>query len=488
MKNGKLRPYQKTEIKKALVLKKYGLYFDTGTGKTITALEIIDRVAIERPDFRWLVITPKSVIESWLVDAGDYFPHLQIATLARYKKAGYFKKLVKDIGHADEVKPSLKGIKDYIHKEFQIVIVNPEQVAERYKWKIDKRGKKRKSKNSYHRANVDWRLFDGIMVDESAMMRSGDSAITNTLIRASDAMDYIYLLSGTPAPNDAFEFWGQMRCIFPELLGKSNYQFKQKFGYQDKFKSWHLRANSEEKILEIIKPRCVFIEKRDVLKDLPPLTEIVRYTVESKVSKDNRYKIQDLLKEGGFNIGHLAKLRTMASGFLYEQDVVTGERIGTIIHNDDKINTLHEILGEIGDHKVIIWVQFDADIDRVLNITGRNQTAIATGRTKNLQKELSWFKGEFPKRCKYLIAHPLSIGEGVNGLQSVCNICVFYNFNHSYDRYYQALSRLERSGQLHAMTVFIIITMDSIEVDMWEAVQRKQKFQDFVREKLGIKN
>jgi len=462
--NGKLYPHQQTGVDLALEAGKYALYFDTGTGKTITALEFIDRVTCGN-SLRFLVITPKSVIESWLKDARKHFPHLQIGTLARYKKADYVKKMVP----GKEFKNTAQR-RDYMQKNFDIIVVNPEQVIPRGKLK---------------KGNVDYKLFDGSIVDESAMLRSGKTAITKILIKMSDLINYVMLLSGTPAPNDSFEFWGQMRCLNPELLGKSEYRFKQKYGYQDKFNQWHLRSGAKKEIMDLVKTRAIFVDKRDVLKDLPPLTEIVRYTVESKKNKDQRYEIKDLIGGEGFNIGQLAKYRELASGFIYKQDVATGERTGeVIIYNDDKLNTLKELLDQIGDHKVIIWVQFDADIDRILNITGRYQTAIATGRTKDLVKELSWFKGEFKTPCKYVIGHPLSIGEGVDGLQEVCSICVFYNINYSYDRYYQALSRLERNGQLNPMTVFIIITLDSIDVDMWGAIQKKQKFQDYVRDKL----
>lgn len=442
---------------------KYAFYLDTGTGKTITALELIERLG---PGLRWLVITPKAVIESWLSDAEKHFPDLDIATIARYKKASYYKQFHKG-KKADAV--------DYITQQMQVVIVNPEMVITRNVKGANDKKKKVKGK-------IDPDKFYGLIFDESVRLINPKSAISKFCAKFSDKAKHVFLLSGEPAPNTPFEFFGQMRMVDAELFGKSFYQFKQRFGYQDKFNGWHCRKESKKKILEIVKRKAIFVKKSEVL-DLPPVTIIDRVIHETKKSKEKRLDINEILTEDGFNISQLMKMRELANGFLYEQDIATGERTGEVMRfNNDKRDRLKSELQNIHG-KVIIWVQFGEDLESIMEITGRYQTAIATGAAKDLQGEIKFFL----TKAKYLIAHPKSIGAGVDGLQKTCSYMIFFSPSYSYSDYYQAVSRLDRNGQEDPVTVINLICADSIEEDMIKAIKKKQSFHEFIKEKLDWK-
>lgn len=463
--NGSLYKHQQKCVD--LVLKdghdRYAFYLDTGTGKTITSLELIDRLD---SGLRWLVITPKAVIESWLNDAREHFPDLDIATVARYKKADYFKS-IKNCKKSDCV--------NYILKSKNVVIVNPEMVITR---SVKGDGDKRKKV----KGKVDPDLFDGLIFDESVRLINPKSAISRFCAKFADKAKHVFLLSGEPAPNTPFEFFGQMRMIDPDLFGKSYYKFKQRYGYQDKFNGWHCRKESKKQILEIVKKKAIFVKKRDVL-DLPPVTVINRVIHETKKSKEKRLDIHEILTDDGFNISQLMKMRELANGFLYEQDIATGERTGEVIRfNHDKQKHLKSELESIHG-KVIIWVQFDEDLQEIMEITGRYQTATATGNCKDLQREIEFFT----TRAKYLIAHPKSIGAGVDGLQKACSYMIFFSPSYSYSDYYQAISRLDRNKQTDPVTVINLICAESIEEDMIKAIEKKQSFHEYIKKKLDWK-
>jgi SNF2 family DNA or RNA helicase len=508
---------------------KYALYLDTGTGKTLASLYLINSL----PDhLRWQVITPKSVIESWLNDAAEYFPHLDIATVASYKDKKYYNSIFSG---------SIAQVKERIKKETRIVLVNPElvipktlslqgeisqknafiDVIQKYgqelgaglyhiptkehglrflveKLKSQKLAKEEeqdlfllkdfrepKKKTKKVKGFVDWKGFDGLIFDESARLRDPKSSISKLCHEFSDHAKHVFLLSGEPAPNSELEFFSQMRCVDPSLFGKSDWEFKQRYAYQDKFKGWHIKEESRKEIMRLVKTKSIFVSKRDVLKDLPPYTEIDRYIVEDKATKERRLELQKILMGDAFTVGQLMPFRTVCAGFLYERDVATGEKTGKVIHlNYAKRDLLMETLQEIGDKKVIVWVQFDADVDRIMEALGRANTAIATGRSKKLQNELNDFMG----RKKYLIAHPKSIGEGVNGLQKVCSYSISYTMSYSHDEHYQLISRLLRNRQKEPVTHFNLVVKDSIEELMLAAVKEKQSLQEYIRENLDWKN
>ena len=68
-----LRKYQKDIVNKALNHEGYGIFMDTGTGKTVCALEIAKHLG------KTLVLCPLSVIETaWIDDCHKFYPGLRI--------------------------------------------------------------------------------------------------------------------------------------------------------------------------------------------------------------------------------------------------------------------------------------------------------------------------------------------------------------------------------------------------------------------------
>lgn len=77
-----------------------------------------------------------------------------------------------------------------------------------------------------------------------------------------------------------------------------------------------------------------------------------------------------------------------------------------------------------------------------------------------------------------MLAHPASVGHGLN-LQDGGHTIVWYSYpNWDNDKYRQANKRLYRSGQTHPVNVIHIIAKNTIEEVMLRSLNAKQKVND----------
>lgn len=71
-----LRKYQKEIVNNALNHGSYGIFADTGTGKTLMGIEIAKHYS------KSLVLCPLSVIETaWIDDCHKFYPHMKIVNV-----------------------------------------------------------------------------------------------------------------------------------------------------------------------------------------------------------------------------------------------------------------------------------------------------------------------------------------------------------------------------------------------------------------------
>ncbi len=88
---------------------------------------------------------------------------------------------------------------------------------------------------------------------------------------ASSEVDWCIALSGTPLENHLGELWSLMRVLSPGLLGSWE-RFRQRFGEPIE------REKSRERLKalgNVVRPFILRRTKQEVLKELPPRTEVV---------------------------------------------------------------------------------------------------------------------------------------------------------------------------------------------------------------------
>ncbi|MCE5000974.1 DEAD/DEAH box helicase [Staphylococcus pseudoxylosus] len=428
--------YQAYSIDKIINNKKYGLFLEMGTGKTVSTLTAIEQLKYDYLEVdKVLVIAPKRVAEDTWAQEVAKWNHLSHLTVSL-------------------VLGTPKQRTEALNKDADIYVTNKENTN----WICEKYRK-------------DW-PFDMLVIDELSTFKNSDSQRFKILKKQMPLVDRFVGLTGTPAPNNLIDIWSQMYLIDGgERLGKYKTHFRQAYFYpthevSSNVFNWELRNGSGDAIYDKISDVTVSIKSEDYLE----MPERIDNVQEVKLSKKER-AIYDRLKadmviedevdakkdiEALTSATLTQKLLQLSNGAVYTLD-------GTYktIH-DKKLERLDEIIEEAQGKPILLFYSFKHDKERILE-------------RYDFVEEL---KGDYMERwnngeIKLLIAHPASAGHGIN-LQYGGSIAVWFGLTWNLEHYEQANARLFRQGQTETTVIHHIMTENSVDQDVYKGLQNKQ--------------
>lgn len=436
------------------------LFHDPGLGKTRTGLEIFKHFRQQNPKLRLLVVCPLSLVNSaWGED------------IKRFTEFSH--------GYIKEIKGALPDI----------VIVNYEAfISRKYLPVIE-------------------RLIIGnqfmCVLDESSRLKNHKSVTTKTILAMAEYFRFRVIASGTPMPNSEAELWGQISFVQPYLLPKSFYAFRNTYFYLERngeimttgryvsreqmreilSSGWKyvISAENRRRLMNEINPVCHWVKKSEAL-DLPEKVDQIREVTLSAKEAKAYQEMRDLLVteiEGEeisaqIVLTKLMKLRQATSGFFYGED-------GKVVEVDksSKLKELEEIVEELGNQPVIIWVQFHHEINVIYGLLsekyGPSQIATLYSETNDKEASIKRFQnGE----ARFLIAHPKSAAHGLTFVN--CKTMIFYSMDYSYESHAQARDRIHRIGQKNNCLYIYMIATDTIDEQLLLVLQKKKGLQDAV--------
>ena len=430
-----LYKYQKDVINKALNNEGYGLFLDTGCGKTICGLEIAKHLG------KTLILCPLSVIETaWVEDCNNFYPELKIVNCWGSSKSERIKLL---------------------NSEADIYVMNYES------FKILK----------HIISNMD---FKCMIVDESSVMKNMKSQITTDIMSMIDIIPRRFVLSGTPNPNSNLELFPQIKFVQPELFGISYLGWQATYFTQDLANPhyWYQTDENKEKLFARLSKGSVFLKKEDCV-DLPPkVFEVKRF----ELGKEQKMYYDDMIRDIQDNINEwskfeftakLMKLREIVSGFVINKD-------GSITDFDtNKDKLLESAFEEIGDKPVIIWCQFQHEVDKLAE---KYNGVALTSKTKDRDLIIRQFKnGEIKK----LFTHPKLLGKGLTFVN--CTYNIYYSLSFSYEEFRQSQDRIHRIGQDNKCTYIILQGKNTIDEKIYNCLKRKGNAVDELYMEMGLK-
>lgn len=437
----KLMQHQKDAIKLAEDEERHLFAHDTGTGKTLVGLELIKQKGLKT-----LVVCPLSIIvPAWIEDLEKFHPEMTHINLWKWWQRNR---------HLD-----VKTLDFALH---DVLLVNFETFRS----------------IQHLLKSID---IEMVLIDESSKIKNHKSKITKDLIEFCDDIQFVYLFSGTPAPNTKLEYFSQMRIIDPMLFGKSFYQCRNKYFYSAGYGgyTWLPHKDLEAEFMEKIATCASIVKKSDVL-DLPERTFEKRHIQLSPKEKSAYNRMfRDLMAEveGEVVVAYnsavkFMKLRQITSGFLINEDEV-------LKFGKSKLQELDGLLDEIGNRQAIIWSQFHEEAWQIQQLLSEKNTevAIVNGLITQVQKEIN-IAGFKSGAIQYLIAHPRSMGHGVT--LTNCSDAIYYSLSYSHEEHYQSRDRIYRKGQKNKCTYYYMMVPGSIDKVIFDAVRRKEKIEDAV--------
>lgn len=296
--------------------------------------------------------------------------------------------------------------------------------------------------------------FDGIVLDESSILKSSDGKTRTRIIESCKSVPYRLSCTATPSPNDHMELGNQAEFLSimtqTEMLAMF---FTHDAGETQK---WRLKGHGKSKFWEWMATWSVCIRKPSDLGysndgyDLPGL-DIKQHVVESHDPREGELFVTEALT-------------------LSEQR--TAQRESTA----DRAAKVAEIVNH-SDEQFIVWCNTNAESDELVKSIPDAEAVKGADKSDDKESRILRFLDD---DLRVLVTKPSIAGFGLN-MQS-CHNMAFVGLSNSFEQYYQAVRRCYRFGQKHRVNVHIVTA--EAEGAVKANIQRKQNQSDEMSESM----
>lgn len=428
--------YQKRAIQMVIDKPKMGLFLSMGLGKTVITLTAIQDLMYDYFEItKVLVIAPLRVAEDTWSRESEKWDHLRDLRISKI------------LGAAAQRKAAVEA-------EADIYVLNRENVV----WLVE---------------NCRRWDFDMIVIDELSSFKNPQSKRFRALRKVIVKSPRVIGLTGTPSPNSLMDLWAQVYLLDRgERLGRTLGAYREEFfqpGARNGYVvyKWDLRQGAREAIEKRISDLCVSMSAKDYLT----LPKRIDNVIPIKLSEQELELYKTLESEQLLHLSEeddivalsaaavMTKLLQIANGRAYNTE---GEPVD--IHRK-KLEALQEII-EDTDSPVLVFYSFRHDLEA---IRGSVPEARELGGPKDIK---DWNEG----RVRVLLAHPASVGYGLN-LQDGGHTIVWYGLTWSLELYQQANARLYRQGQGKPVIIHHLVAEGTVDEQVMKALEAKDMSQ-----------
>lgn len=333
--------------------------------------------------------------------------------------------------------------------------------------------------------------FANVVVDEATRLkghrlRQGGIRTAALARHAHKDVRRFIQLTGTPAPNGLKDLWGQMWFVDAgQRLGRTYQGFMDRWfqavpggdGYSQVRELAHAQAEIQAALHDVVYTVDTGLDLRR------PLINRVEVDLPRAARAQYRAMEKELFVafESGEEVeafsaaGKSSKCLQMASGAVYLNPEY-GEGTWKTVH-DEKIDALESILQEANGMPVLVAIWFKSDRERILRaFRGAVDLAADEG--------MATFRAG---RATIGIAHPASLGHGVDGLQDVTCQIAFFSHWWDLELHDQIVERIGpmrqmQSGHDRLVTIHYIVARDTLDEQVLERHITKRSVQDVLRD------
>jgi len=302
--------------------------------------------------------------------------------------------------------------------------------------------------------------FDGVVLDESSIIKHHDAKTLQILLDAFEATPFKLCATATPSPNDYTELGTHAEflgvCSRVEMLAE---YFVHDGGETQK---WRLKGHARAAFWRWMSTWAALLRKpsdlgyEDAGYDLPPLN-VHQHTI---AADPEQVKSQGLLfaePARSLTERRAARKSTLSARVKRCADVVLAEP----------------------NESWVVWCELNAEADALVEALGPSTIEIR-GSDEPILKEarlVSFGRGEF----KVLVTKPSIAGFGLNWQHAAR--MAFVGVKDSWESYYQAIRRCWRFGQKRPVEVHVFAS--ELEGEVVKNLQRKERDAIAMAEKLS---
>lgn len=440
----------------------YGLLYEMGCGKTLTAVAIIGALWKMSACKRVLIVAPASVCSVWPREFNQY--------------ADYPVDCLALSGSTAKRSAALDAFAAWKSDRLQVAVINYEAT---------------------------WRMTDAIkrfapqlvLCDESHRIKQPTSKQSKCLHMLGDHADFRMILTGTPVQNNPLDFWSQYRFMDKSVFGPSFMRFRARYavmgGYSVNDKPVQIVGYRHLDELTDKAYSCASRVTKAECLSLPPQTFETRYvdlsSAEQKMYRQMKRESIAWLGENAVTaqnvLSRLLILQRLTGGFVSLDDEDEARQVGT-----SKLDALKDVIEDVtaaGD-KLVIFARFVSEIKAISAICDSMgiQHADIWGEVKQELRGALVERFQTDPECKVFVAQIDTAGLGIT--LTAAKVACFFSPTWNYASYQQALSRTHRIGAEHDSCHYIhLICPGTVDEDVMAALDQKKSLADLVVDRKG---
>lgn len=321
--------------------------------------------------------------------------------------------------------------------------------------------------------------FDMVVIDELSSFKNHTSLRWKALRKVRPQIKRMVGLTGTPASNGLLDLWAETFLIDKGIrLGRFIGRFREAYfkpagmnPYTGVVFNYVPLPGAEEAIYSRIADIAVSMKALDYL-DMPEQVTVNHYVDMDEAERDLYDEMRKgLLVEIGedkidaANAAVLSgKLLQMANGAIYNS-----ERQMRVIH-DQKLEMLGDLIEQANGQNVLVAYWYQHDHERIREYL--TEQGYKPRDLKSDQDIADWNAG----KNQIGLISPASAGHGLN-IQRGGHILIWFSLVWSLEMYQQTNARLWRQGQKEVVTIHHIVTRDTVDEDVLDALKHKDTTQ-----------
>lgn len=447
----------------------YGLLFEMGCGKSLTAVSIAGRLYLDGRIRRVLIAAPLAVCPVWPSEFAKYadFPHTvqPLTADGKQRKTAQLEKLSQGSG-------------------LLAAVINYESV-----WRMQEQ--------------LEAWAPELVIADESHRIKDPKSRQSKAMAALGKQAGYRLILTGTPVTNAPTDLFGQYQFLDPRLFGESWYAFRARYTVTGSEIN-HTTGKPYTKVLgyrnlpELVEKAhsIAYRITKDQALDLPEQLDQRLYCRLEPEARNayNQLKNNAIAELDGLPavtaqhvITRMLRLSQICGGYVrtdvdgYEDDPNAGKLI-RISRAKQKLfeETAGEILAE--GKKLVVFARFTAeirDIQETLNLLlGPEAVRRIDGSVPAAERGPAVDDFQTDPSVRAFIAQIQTAGLGIT--LTAADTAIYYSLDYSYANYEQSRSRIHRIGQKNACTYIHLLAEDSIDEEILSTLQFKGNVADLV--------
>lgn len=414
--------HQRLGVELAEVNRRWNFYYQTRTGKTPMALQIMYNALISGKAKRCLVICPPTIMQAWEDDATRLFPRLKVVSY-----------------HGTPVQRDAA-----LRRPCHVLLFPSSLVA-----------------NNIELLKA--LKFDMCFFDESSKLKNYRSKISEATFDLSMHIPSWYNLSATPSPNGLHEYYIQMRCIdpyaFPPVRGQFISRYFNDVSYDRNYEKLVIRDEAaEDELMKVVKQYSLYVDQ-SVIPMSKKIWQIVAFELDPETKETYRQMAKQLYAEidetsvimADAAAAMRSKLNQIASGFIidtearHENLIVNKLGIGEVqkdvyrLNQQPRLAVFKQLIESLRDERIIIWANYVEEFKMLEELLGNKARYVRGGLS--LEEKEQYIYRDFKKgNVQYLVCHPLSVQFGLNLTEA--HIAIYYSLNDSWEAFHQSSQRI----------------------------------------------